>query len=91
MNDRISGFDQLRVIGVIQAKFRAGQIAAKDADTGFEEFVKAPEIQMQLQGLPESPLSFAPVFGAHQQVEVIRVLFKQERRHMRAHVTGRAG
>ena len=58
---------------------------------GREMLAKRGKIEMQLQRLPQSPLGFAMVGGAHQKIQRFAVPFEKPRRQVGADIAGRAG
>src|SRR5262245_41597523 len=91
MDDRLGRFDQAAVVVIVQSELFIGQISAKYSDARFEVIVKTREVQVELQRPPEADLGFMLVASPDQQVELVPVIFEQERSYVRSHISGRTG
>ncbi len=88
---RVCAADELRVVVVGEAEICVGEIAAKNADAGTQQFIEAGEIQMQLESAPEAFLRFLFIARADEQVQRVGMARKQIRRDVRADISGGTG
>ena len=92
MQHRIGRRGQKLILAVRQTEMRSREVAAENPDAARREMLaKRGKIEMQLQGMPQSPLGFAHRRRAHQQIQRFAVLFEKPRREVRADIAGRAG
>src|SRR2546427_1722854 len=68
MQHRVRRRDQQVVLLVTEPEARRGQIAAENAYTCREMFVKNGKAEMQLQRAPQAALRLLAVFRANQQI-----------------------
>ena len=91
MNNGVSGVSQAIVIVLAQAKESIGKVAPKNPDAGLQKLVEAPEVHVELHGLPEAHLGFMRILATNQEIQAGIVLLKKIGGDVRADVAGRAG